>query len=184
MRLTCIPLLLLIAALVVAGCGDDKGATREIIQREGEPDYIRTSDDELLEKAVAEAKRTLPTFDETLRAKAANTTDFALKKGFGYGEDGGEEHIWLINVEPTENGYRGEINNDPVEATFLKLGEIVEIKPEEVSDWMYFEDGKLRGGYTVVALTYGTEQQERLQRMMNIDWSRYEFLNAGKPQQE
>lgn len=171
---------LLLASIWLTACGGDPAPPPEIVQRDGQPDVIRASDEEMMAKAVAEAKRTLPEFDQALSEKQAGTTDFALKKGYIVDEEGSEEHIWCINIVATENGYRGKINNEPVDAPNLKLGQSVEIKPEEVSDWMYFEDGKLRGGFTIVALTYGTDKQERLQKIMNIDWSRYDFLPEEK----
>nr|WP_267908158.1 DUF2314 domain-containing protein [Cerasicoccus arenae] len=49
-------------------------------------------------------------------------------------------------------------------------------KREEVSDWMYLQDGHLRGGYTIAALIYGTPDQEGVTKSMGIDWSKYKFL--------
>ena len=33
----------------------------------------------------------------------------------------------------------------------MKLGQLVSVNPSEISDWLYVDNGKLAGGYTVRA---------------------------------
>jgi uncharacterized protein YegJ (DUF2314 family) len=62
----------------------------------------------------------------------------------------------------------------------LALGESVRVQPEEVEDWMFFSEGRLKGGYTVVALVHGTGEQASYEQEMGIDWSSYKFLKLGE----
>ena len=46
---------------------------------------------------------------------------------------------------------RGKVDNAPVEMKSLRVGKKVTVRPEELSDWMYVENGRLVGGHTVRA---------------------------------
>lgn len=41
------------------------------------------------------------------------------------------------------------------------MGETVEIDPKQISDWMYFENGKLRGGKTMILLINRMPEDQR-----------------------
>ncbi len=69
------------------------------------------------------------------------------------------------------------MNNEPHYVGYLESGQRVRIQRDEIDDWMYFEDGSLRGGYTIVALVYGTKKQDQYEADMKIDWDQYGFLH-------
>lgn len=70
--------------------------------------------------------------------------------------------------------------NEPLNDIGVGLGETVRVIPEEVEDWMFFSEGRLNGGHTVVALVYGTEEQAAYEQEMGIDWTSYKFLKLGE----
>ena len=47
------------------------------------------------------------------------------------------------------NRFQGRIDNQPRKIQGLKLGQLVSINRNEISDWLYVDHGKLVGGYTV-----------------------------------
>jgi uncharacterized protein YegJ (DUF2314 family) len=44
------------------------------------------------------------------------------------------------------------VNNDPDTVKNVKIGQKVSIEPSKISDWMFVENGKLVGGYTIRVL--------------------------------
>jgi uncharacterized protein YegJ (DUF2314 family) len=158
----------------LSGCAEDQDG---VIRREGEPDYVTAFDEQRMEAAISEARSTLPTFIEALESRDEDRDAFAIKKGFPYGEDG-EEFIWITDVRRSGDGFVGRVNNEPVNAVGVELGETVHVARDELADWMFMLHGKLQGGYTIVALAYGTPEQAEYEESMGIDWSAYEFLRG------
>lgn len=74
----------------------------------------------------------------------------------------------------------GRICWQPVNDIGVSLDESVRVMPVEVEDWMFMSEGRLIGGYTVVALVYGTEEEASYEQNMGIDWKSYEFLKLAK----
>jgi uncharacterized protein YegJ (DUF2314 family) len=72
---------------------------------------------------------------------------FEVKKRFI--QNGQVEHIWLSDVQFAGNRFQGRVDNQPRKIQGLKLGQLVSVKPNEISDWLYIDHGKLVGGYTV-----------------------------------
>ena len=47
----------------------------------------------------------------------------------------------------------GIVGNEPVHLTHFKLDDRARVACKDISDWMYFEDGTLHGGYTIEVLS-------------------------------
>lgn len=167
--------LALCASLLLSGaCGrHDDG----VIRRPGHPDYVEVYDEARMDAAIAEAKSTLDRFDSALEVRAEGTDGYSIKKGFPYGEDS-KEFIWVDVVRAAPGGYVGTIGNKPVHAVDVAMGSTVHVDREDVVDWMYLLDGRLRGGYTIVALSFGSPEQADYERTLGIDWSLYKFLEG------
>jgi uncharacterized protein YegJ (DUF2314 family) len=52
-------------------------------------------------------------------------------------------------VEFVGNRFQGRVDNQPRKIRGLKLGQLVSVNPNEISDWLYVDNGRLIGGYTV-----------------------------------
>ena len=114
------------------------------------PAYVHVDDsDKAMHQAVHEAQRTLGTFLAALASPKPGQTGFAVKKRCIEGNSC--EHIWLADVRFDGRVLRGKVDNNPVDTKSLRLGQKVTVRPEEISDWMYVENGRLVGGYTVRA---------------------------------
>lgn len=119
------------------------------------------SDDEEMNAAVEKAKMTFNEFVDALKNVDQNKSDFSIKVPFEYAD--GHEHIWVAEIELKEDRIYGYINNDPVYVTHIKLGDEIEIKPDQISDWFYIEDGKLIGGFTIRVLRDRMTDEEKQQ---------------------
>jgi uncharacterized protein YegJ (DUF2314 family) len=168
-----IALPVLFAFWLASGCGEKK--EDRVVRREGEPDFVQAADEELMDAAIAEAKSTLGTFVSALQAQDVRKTSFNIKKGYAFGREG-KEFIWISEVKLVGTDFEGRINNEPVNDIGVKLGQTVRVKRDEVADWMFMDGGRLQGGYTIVALVYGSDEQKQYEKNMQIDWSQYKFL--------
>jgi uncharacterized protein YegJ (DUF2314 family) len=139
------------------GCAQQEDG---VVKREGEPDYVTQFDDAAMDKAIAEAKVTHTQFVEALANPGENRDSFAVKRGFRVGDEPYGEHIWISEVTFDGTNFQGVVNNEPVDTTEVKLGDTVTVTSEQLSDWMYVEDGVLRGGYTIRVLLKGSSPEQ------------------------
>ncbi|MEM7601405.1 MAG: DUF2314 domain-containing protein [Verrucomicrobiota bacterium] len=165
----------IITIFAILGC-EEKGDG--VIKREGEPDFVQSFDDARMASAIAEAKENIDIFISALEEQDSSLKGFAIKKAYAHGADD-QEFIWINEVNLVEGVFEGEINNEPVNDIGVSLGQRVRVKPEEVEDWLFMSNGRLKGGYTIVALVYGTDDEEEYQQNMGIDWAAYEFLEIN-----
>ena len=159
-----------VAVVLAAALGCEPAKTNPaVVSREGEPDLVRSTDDPVLARAVQKARDTHMEFASALTNPKPSYRDFAIKKGFA-APGGGLEHMWLAEVRFENGEYRGVINNEPVDTMAVKLGDVVSVKPEELSDWMYIDGRQLVGGYTIRVLfsQASPEQQAELKADMEI----------------
>ena len=104
-------------------------------------------DDPEMGAAMAKARETLPQFISALQLPSPAQSDFTIKVGF---TDGGDtEYMWVTPVTYDGTKFNGKLDNQPVQVRNVKHGDPVSVEPARVADWMYVEDGKLVGGYTL-----------------------------------
>jgi uncharacterized protein YegJ (DUF2314 family) len=165
------------ALSLASGCGEKKET--KVVRREGQPDFVQAFDKKLMDSAIAEAASTTDVFVSALQSQDAQKTNFLIKKGYTHGEDE-KEFIWINEVKLVGTEFEGKINNEPVNDIGVKFGQTVRVKKSEVADWMFMDDGRLQGGYTIAALIYGKGDQKEYENRMKIDWTQYKFLKANE----
>lgn len=100
-----------------------------------------------LAAAAAEAKRRWPEFVRAYQEQRADTRDFAVK--FTFAEGGQTESMWVTVISLDARQISGTLANDPVLVRNLRQGSRVQRKVSEITDWMYFRNDSLVGGYSV-----------------------------------
>ena len=117
-------------------------------------------DDTEMSAAIAQAQATLPEFIEALRNQYPWRRNFSLKARFRT-PGGGGEHIWV--GEPRYDGRRfhGRLGNEPEARLGIHEDDPVAVNAADVSDWMYFDGDKLKGGYTLRVLRSRLSPAER-----------------------
>jgi uncharacterized protein YegJ (DUF2314 family) len=122
---------------------------QELQNGNAEPEYFEVPKGHhaAMHQAVKEARKTVGKFIAALEHPAAGQQDFEVKKPFIQGNQ--VEHIWLSDVRFVGNLFQGRIDNQPRKIVGLKIGETASVKPNEISDWLFVDNGKLVGGYTV-----------------------------------
>jgi|SRR6218665_2695570 len=148
-------LLALLSILCLISCKDSNK-----IERENEPTiYSVESQDEEMNAAILKANETLKDFNAGLLNPKAESQ--ALKVHFT--NSSGTEHMWVGDIVFKDGKYSGILNNDPEYVKEYKSGDKIDIDPSKISDWMYLENGKLFGGYTIKVLRNRMSEEERKQ---------------------
>ena len=133
-----------------------------VIRREGEPDCARiTEDNKAMDRAVQTAQKTVKKFIAAIRSPKASQSRFAIKKPFVEGDK--VEHLWLNEASFDGSLFHGKVDNEPVDIKGVRVGQEVTVSPNEISDWMYVQDGRLVGGYTIHAMCQNMSPAEKKQ---------------------
>lgn len=93
--------------------------------------------------AMAEAKRRLPEFCSAYESAGPGFKGM-IKVGF-VTSDGGKEYIWLDVKDMTDSGFSGTIENHPVDSSIPKKGTRVDVKLEDIVDWVYLDGEQSEG---------------------------------------
>jgi uncharacterized protein YegJ (DUF2314 family) len=110
----------------------------------------RPDDDAEMTAAIAKAREALPQFWQTFEKQDQGESGFALK--LKVTDARGTEHFWVTNLERNDGKMMGTVNNDPQTVASVKLGQRVEIREADISDWLYLRDGKIVGNHTLKPL--------------------------------
>jgi uncharacterized protein YegJ (DUF2314 family) len=138
-------------AVAASSCGSQTAAPA---------DRVTTvdGDDPKMNAAIAKARSTVGQMVDALKSPNGRS-DFAVKMPFSQGGRG--EHMWVQPVEFSGGRFTGTLANDPVTVKSMKAGQEVSAPRDEISDWMYVENGKLVGGYTLRVLRDTLSAKER-----------------------
>jgi uncharacterized protein YegJ (DUF2314 family) len=102
-----------------------------------------------MEDAVDQARSSIGEFFAAFENPQPNQTSFLIKARFVDGET--SEHIWLADLDFNSRPATGIVSNEPGISSLTYL-ERVPFLPDQVSDWMYLQDGRLVGGFTTRVL--------------------------------
>jgi uncharacterized protein YegJ (DUF2314 family) len=100
--------------------------------------------------ATRKARASLPEFFKLAASPKPSMKNFQVKVGVRHST--GHEFFWIRPFERKGNGFSGQIANTPRVIQHLKAGDTITFRENEIVDWTYFEDGKMRGHYTMCPL--------------------------------
>jgi len=141
-------ILIILISIIFLSCKIDK---TERIERLNEPDiYILNNSDKVTDNAILLAQQTVNKFEKAYKENNDDFKDFSIKMPFRGTQ--GYEHIWLSDIKYENNEFRGIVNNSPAFTREVNKGDTVIIDTKKISDWMYVENGKLIGGYSIRAM--------------------------------
>ena len=156
-------LLILSAALVVAAAPGDARAQ--------DSSYIKIpNEDPEMAAAKAKARANLAKFWKAFESPGPDERGFELKVALPYGRNS-TEHIWTKDIERRDGKISGVINNVPRDVKTVRLGQRIEIRDEQISDWTFRRGGKIVGNETMRPL---------LKRMPPPDAERYRGMLADE----
>lgn len=156
MKRAFLPIVAMLVGAVTVGLVLLRASSSRLEPMKGRLDVIEANADPELAAAVMRAKRELPTFIQSLQKPIAGQSDFAVNGRFQTPR--GFEQIWL-SVDRYESGvFFGRLNADPIAIPGKHKGDAVQVPEASVSDWLYRDNGKLAGGYTMELLLKRSRQ--------------------------
>lgn len=99
-----------------------------------------------LQAAVDAARQSIGQFLEAFTDPKPGQGSFLVSVAFIEGTR--FERIWVSSLDFSGETLRGVIASEPALAGFV-FGQSVEFTYPQIIDWMYVEDGRLVGGYTM-----------------------------------
>jgi len=105
--------------------------------------------DQRMLEAINMARQSLKQFLETFFAPKPNQKSFLLKVAFN--DQDQTEHIWLADLDLVSSPPTGVVANEPSIST-VEFMQRVSFAAGEITDWMYYEDDRLVGGFTTKVL--------------------------------
>lgn len=132
-----------------------------VIKVRDEPDvHLLVKEDEEMNQAVANAKKTLFRFKNAITAKNPHFYNFALKERFNTAGGGGE-HIWISEIDYYNGKFYGIVDGQPVSTTDVNFGDTIEVKNDDITDWMYIDNDVVKGAFTTRVLRKRMTREER-----------------------
>ncbi|MCE4065768.1 DUF2314 domain-containing protein [Chryseobacterium gleum] len=157
----------LLLSLIVLSCQRKD----QVVKRDNEPDiHILQGEDTEMNTAIENAQKSLYKFKEAIESRNPDYYNFALKERFTTADSGGE-HIWISEVQYSDDKFYGIVDGDPISTTEVKLGDTIEINPYYITDWMYIDKNIVKGGYTTRVLRKRMSQKEREQMDKENDFT-------------
>ncbi|MBX5159845.1 DUF2314 domain-containing protein [Rhizobium sp. NZLR8] len=118
--------------------------------------------DPAMAKAHEKSQRELDGFLEKLRNPPPGTENYSLKLGFmDKGKDvalttdqmaQNVEFMWVYQIEASGDHFTALLDDTPEYIRNIKQGDRVEFEKSDIFDWLYTENGKVKGDYTACPL--------------------------------
>jgi len=126
-------------------------------------------DDADMNRSIARARAEVATFIERLERPAAGDRLFALRAPVRDGVH--VEHFWLDGVRYRDGSFEGSIANDQEFVRTVKFGDRLRVARDEISDWMFVENNRLVGGYTLRVMLDRLDAEERKAMLASFDFT-------------
>jgi uncharacterized protein YegJ (DUF2314 family) len=108
--------------------------------------------------AMRKAQATLADFLKIAAAPRPGTQSFSFKVAVREGER--VEYFWITPFTNNGRQFSGAINNTPRVVHSVKLGQTIAFAQSDIVDWLYIENGMMRGNYTACALLKSAPKNE------------------------
>jgi len=137
-------------ALLAAAIGPAAGQ-RLIDKAQRDDIAVVHRDDPEMAAAMDKARATLPDFLALARAPRRSMSNFAVKVAIG-GPHTEAEYFWIASFKEKDGRFTGRINNTPRSVKSVKIGQTIAFSQDEIVDWLYLDNGKMKGNYTACVL--------------------------------
>lgn len=144
------PFLLLIPALVLAGCAQRPNPPAPARLPRSSNITRTLQDDPELNQAVTRARESLDSFVRRLQ-NPDRAEVFSVEAAFPTPE-GKVEYLWIGDAKYKDGVFSGTLTSHPKNVTTVKYQEPATAKRADVTDWMILRSGRSEGGFTVDVL--------------------------------
>lgn len=121
-------------------------------------------------KAHEKSMRELDGFLEKLRNPPPGTENYNIKLGFADKAKGvalitdqmapNMEFMWVYQIKASGEHFTALLGDKPEYIHNIKQGDRVEFEKSDIFDWLYIENGKMKGNYTVCPLLLSGPKEE------------------------
>lgn len=132
----------------------------KVADKNGDKVYHSDDGDTSMANAMAKAKASLRQFDAAYASADTGIIASSVKVRYPY-PGNGYEYLWLEVFKHKNGLYYGIVANTPVYTKLVKENDTVAVPADSVYDWMYYQAGRLHGGYTIRALRNNMTPEER-----------------------
>ena len=154
-----------IAIVVVLFVSNRRDGLRHGPGAEPEIMSVATNDAEM-NGAMTTARESVQTFLQALESPDESRSYLSIKVGFH--DENGTEFMWLDDIHHNEGTFSGTVANTPETVTSVCFGDQVTIPDNQIADWMFIDNGKLVGGYTLRVMRSHLSPEERKEFDKNI----------------
>jgi len=126
--------------------------------------------------AKQKARETLPDFLVLAKTPRPTMEHLSLKIRIEKGDQ--KEFFWVHPFEQKEGVFSGVVKSKPRFVRNVTYGQHIHFTEAEVADWLYIENGRMKGNYTACAVIKREplEQQEAFKKRHGLDC---DFLNVS-----
>lgn len=114
--------------------------------------------------AIDQARASMQDFFKAFENPQPGQTGFSIKARFD--DDSSSEHIWLADLDFSTRPATGLVANEP-QIESVSYMERVPFLPDQITDWMYLEHGRLIGGFTTRVLLRASKRGGLLDLLTN-----------------
>lgn len=136
----------------MTGSGKRSIASANPVEQKARNDQIfliKTGDPDMA-LARQKARTTLTEFLKQAQSPRSSQRNFAVKVGI---QDGDQmEYFWIAPFKQSGDMIVGNINNTPRTVKTVQNKQQITFHVNDVTDWMYVENGKMRGNYSACVL--------------------------------
>ncbi len=113
------------------------------------PTAPQKDQDAALSAAILQARASIRKFFAAHRLPRHNQTDFRIQAVFNSGEE--REYLWLTELDFRTRPATGVVSEKP-RTKAVRYRQRVPFLPDQMTDWMFHEDGRPVGGFTTRVL--------------------------------
>lgn len=136
--------------------------------------FKELSEEEKIFLAVEKAKNTLHYFVKIISNPSNIHANFSIKAKLK--DDIKEENLWINDVKYDNFVFEGVLGNFPKVINSVKYGDVLKVNIDDVIDWMFIENKRLIGGYSIRVARSLMDEQER----EKFDKSLFFFIDEGE----
>jgi uncharacterized protein YegJ (DUF2314 family) len=157
-------ILYLLSIALMTGCSNN---ARPATSSGNAPPVMGIANDDIkMNAAIDNARATVSTFTDALQHPKNGQMSFTFKVRLtDPNQPGVGEHIWLSDPSFDGTKLHGTVGDgdQPQQILTAKVGDRLSEDPKKISDWMFVDNGKLRGGYTQRVMYEEASPEEKAQ---------------------
>jgi uncharacterized protein YegJ (DUF2314 family) len=156
-------------AAVLAGLAAAPIAAQTLTEKAMRDETVEVAKtDPAMAAAMRKAQAKLPDFLAIAAAPKPGMKGFAVKVAI---RDGGDaEYFWIYRFTATGRKFSGVINNKPETVHTVKMGQTITFDVSQIVDWIYIDNGEMKGNYTGCAILASAlpEEAEEFEKRFSL----------------